>query len=50
MLRNVKCDVDSCKYWAQGNRCDADEIFITSHVQEAERVKETDCETFELRH
>lgn len=49
MAKDVLCDVDTCKYWVEGNKCDANKIFITSHVSEAETVKETDCKTFEKK-
>lgn len=27
---HVRCTVDNCSYWAQGNICDATEILITT--------------------
>ena len=29
MPANVRCTVNSCVYWDEGNRCGADEILVT---------------------
>ena len=29
--QEIMCTVSSCHYWAQGNRCDANQILITSN-------------------
>ncbi|MEW6663343.1 MAG: DUF1540 domain-containing protein [Bacillota bacterium] len=28
--QQIMCSVNNCHYWAKGNRCDANQIFITS--------------------
>ncbi|GAE95154.1 hypothetical protein JCM21714_4365 [Gracilibacillus boraciitolerans JCM 21714] len=48
MAKDVKCEVNNCKFWAEGNRCHADIIYVVSHNgKSAANVKETDCQTFE---
>ena len=48
MAKDVKCEVNNCKYWAEGNVCTADKIYVVSHTgKEAANGKETDCHTFE---
>ena len=40
----VKCVVDSCEYWEQGNQCNASAIEVSPpHASDSE---ETDCNTF----
>ncbi|EEG76291.1 DUF1540 domain-containing protein [Dethiobacter alkaliphilus] len=40
----VKCVVDSCEYWEQGNQCTASTIEVSPpHAVDSE---ETDCNTF----
>ncbi|WP_343840265.1 DUF1540 domain-containing protein [Salinibacillus aidingensis] len=42
------CEVKNCKYWAVGNKCTAEAIYVVSHSgKEANHQKETDCKTFE---
>jgi hypothetical protein len=51
MAQDVLCEVNNCKYWANGNLCSADEIYVVSHTgKEASSQKETDCKTFEAEH
>ncbi len=50
MELEVKCNVENCKYWAEGDRCVADSIYVIGlHGREAENVEETACKTFEHR-
>ncbi|MED3649455.1 DUF1540 domain-containing protein [Heyndrickxia sporothermodurans] len=47
MARDVLCEVNNCHYWAKGNRCSADEIYVVSHKgDQAKNTEETDCKTF----
>ncbi len=48
MAKDVLCEVSNCKYWAQGDQCDADSIYVVSQSgKQATSQKETDCKTFE---
>jgi len=48
MAQDVLCEVNNCTYWAQGNKCSADQIYVVSHTGEtADTNRETDCKTFE---
>ncbi|MBM7715900.1 DUF1540 domain-containing protein [Siminovitchia sp. FSL H7-0308] len=48
MAEDVLCEVQNCLYWAKGNKCAADRIYIVSHAGKmADNEKETDCQTFE---
>lgn len=49
MAKDVRCEVNSCRYWADENRCRAETIFIQKHVKEASKPAETDCGTFETK-
>ncbi|MGG5252520.1 DUF1540 domain-containing protein [Neobacillus sp. SM06] len=50
MKLEVKCDVENCKYWAHGDQCVADSIYIIGlHGEKAANVGETACKTFEHR-
>jgi Domain of Unknown Function (DUF1540) len=47
MAKDVLCEVNNCEYWAQGNLCNADQIYIVSHKgKTADNSQETDCKTF----
>lgn len=47
MAKDVLCEVNNCKYWSQGNKCDADAIYVVSHKgKQASSIEETDCKTF----
>jgi len=61
MPENVRCTVSSCFFWAEANRCGADEILVTSdsHASEESTMEiasldhtptntsaETSCKTF----
>ncbi|WP_313345075.1 DUF1540 domain-containing protein [Sedimentibacter sp.] len=40
----IKCLVNSCHYWAQGDHCNAQKIEVTS--RDAQSKHETDCATY----
>ncbi|WP_110943358.1 DUF1540 domain-containing protein [Virgibacillus senegalensis] len=51
MAQDVLCEVKNCIYWAHGNKCAADAIYVVSHTgKEASDQEETDCQTFEPKH
>ncbi|OIJ16202.1 DUF1540 domain-containing protein [Anaerobacillus arseniciselenatis] len=48
MAQDVLCEVSNCTYWAKGNKCAAEEIYVVSNKgKEASNQEETDCKTFE---
>lgn len=48
MAQDVLCEVSNCKFWANGNKCSADEIYVVSHKgKQADKQEETDCKTFD---
>ncbi|OEH86959.1 DUF1540 domain-containing protein [Desulfuribacillus stibiiarsenatis] len=48
MAKDVLCEVNNCVYWTQGNKCDADSIYVVSQKgNRASSQEETDCKTFE---
>ncbi|MBS4216721.1 DUF1540 domain-containing protein [Bacillus sp. FJAT-49711] len=50
MADDVLCEVENCHYWAKGNRCSADQIYVVSHTgKKAETEQETDCQTFKQK-
>lgn len=47
MAQDVLCSVNNCQYWSDGDRCSADQIYVTSQTGDtADTSKETDCKTF----
>ncbi|WP_449537342.1 DUF1540 domain-containing protein [Ferdinandcohnia sp. Marseille-Q9671] len=47
MAQDVLCEVNNCHYWAKGNKCSADAIYVVSHTgKTASEQTETDCKTF----
>ncbi|MFZ7942721.1 MULTISPECIES: DUF1540 domain-containing protein [Bacillaceae] len=47
MKLNVKCNVENCKYWAEGDQCVADSIYVIGlHGEVAADVEDTACKTF----
>jgi len=47
MAVDVLCEVNNCVYWAKGNNCEADQIYVVSHTgNKASNQEETDCKTF----
>ncbi|RXZ81817.1 DUF1540 domain-containing protein [Paenibacillaceae bacterium] len=49
MAQDVKCEVNSCRHWADQNRCSASSIYIVSNSATAHQSAETDCKTFEMK-
>ncbi|WP_081949577.1 DUF1540 domain-containing protein [Paenibacillus durus] len=50
MAKDVLCEVNTCTYWANENKCNAESIFIAfNNVQQASRSEETDCDTFKKK-
>ncbi|NMI07139.1 DUF1540 domain-containing protein [Paenibacillus sp. SZ31] len=51
MAKDVLCEVNSCRHWAQENKCSASSIYIVSHTSkdEVRQSAETDCKTFEVK-
>ena len=49
MAKDVRCNVESCKFnWDK--RCEASSILVGNcRCQSAKDVEETSCDTFELR-
>ncbi len=43
----VTCVVDSCKYWLEGNLCEAEEIRVSGRG--ANECQDTNCATYENR-
>jgi hypothetical protein len=51
LARDVKCEVNSCRYWAAGNECHATSIYVVNRMntKQASHSEETDCQTFESK-
>lgn len=50
MAKDVLCEVDTCRYWANENKCTASSIYIVNHAAKtADNSGETDCKTFETK-
>ncbi|MBO9607173.1 MAG: DUF1540 domain-containing protein [Paenibacillaceae bacterium] len=50
MAQDVLCEVNSCKYWANGNKCSASSIYVVNNRdRQARNTEETDCKTFESK-
>jgi hypothetical protein len=48
MATDVLCEVNSCKYWGNGDKCNASSIYVVNHRgKQAGDSGETDCKTFE---
>ncbi|MBN3523183.1 DUF1540 domain-containing protein [Paenibacillus apiarius] len=48
MAKDVLCEVNSCKYWAAGNKCAATSIYVVNNRgKQAHDSGDTDCKTFE---
>ncbi|GIP38994.1 hypothetical protein J31TS4_22740 [Paenibacillus sp. J31TS4] len=48
MAKDVLCEVNSCNYWASGNKCNASSIYVVGNRgKKAQTSEETDCKTFE---
>jgi hypothetical protein len=50
LAQDVLCEVNNCTYWGQGNKCNADAIYVVSNTTEASTSEETDCKTFKPEH
>jgi len=47
MAKDVLCEVNNCKFWGNGNKCNAESIYVVSHKgKQASNTIETDCKTF----
>ncbi|REB10149.1 DUF1540 domain-containing protein [Sporosarcina sp. BI001-red] len=47
MGQRIRCEVNNCKFWSEGNKCEADEIYVVSKQgNHAMSSSETDCKTF----
>ncbi len=44
---SVTCVVESCKYWAEGDQCEAETIEVTG--EDADECQDTNCKTFERK-
>lgn len=50
MAKDVLCEVNSCKFWANGNKCNASSIYVVNRRnKEASSSEDTDCKTFEAK-
>jgi len=47
MAKDVLCEVNSCKHWGSGNKCNASSIYVVSRASQPRQSEETDCKTFE---
>lgn len=43
----IKCTVDTCKHYKQGNHCNASKVEVDSCSQSAKESDNTMCHTFE---
>lgn len=51
MAKDVKCRVNSCQFWKNGNRCGAKNIVVEMYSDErAHTSGETGCQTFQPKH
>jgi len=47
LAKDVLCEVNNCTYWGNGNKCNAEAIYVVSHKgNQASKSEETDCKTF----
>ncbi|MBN3526693.1 DUF1540 domain-containing protein [Paenibacillus apiarius] len=51
MAKDVLCEVNSCRFWADQNKCTAASILIAinENKNKATNALETDCQTFEVK-
>ncbi|MDF2566118.1 MAG: hypothetical protein K0Q53_2522 [Massilibacillus sp.] len=47
LAKDVKCIVDSCKYYHDGDLCQANAIEVTSETKKCDCSSETNCRTFQ---
>ena len=47
MPHGVKCSVDSCHFWKEGNNCAAERISVHTYSEERAYISgDTGCKTF----
>ncbi|MHA6261330.1 DUF1540 domain-containing protein [Sporosarcina sp. CAU 1771] len=47
MSQVILCEVNNCKFWGHGDKCNAKSIYIVSQKgKRAASSEETDCKTF----
>lgn len=46
MAKDVKCKVDSCKYYSSGDICSAAAIEVTANTKSCGCSDQTNCKTF----
>ncbi len=46
-INRVNCEVNTCKFYSQGNQCTAQSIHI--QPKNANNSDETDCGTFQMK-
>lgn len=47
MAKDVLCEVSNCFFWADGNQCSAEQIYVVNQTGDhADSSKGTDCKTF----
>lgn len=47
MPKGVRCSVDTCHFWKDGNRCGADKIQVNMYSEvRARNSGDTGCKTF----
>ncbi|WP_110956163.1 DUF1540 domain-containing protein [Anaerosinus massiliensis] len=49
MAKDVKCIVDTCKYYASGDICEANSIEVAKESKKCDCSSETNCKTFQLK-
>lgn len=50
MAKDVKCEVNSCVFWGDGDKCDASSIYVVNTIDaQASNSSDTDCKTFESK-
>lgn len=47
MAKDVKCKVSNCKYYAQGDMCEASVIEVNAETKQCGCSAETNCKTFQ---
>ena len=45
-MQNLKCTVDTCHFWVNGNRCQANDIEVNNQNNKADTSDDTICKTF----
>jgi len=47
LAKDVKCMVNSCKYYSNGDLCDANCIEVCTETKKCDCSSETNCKTFQ---